>query len=138
MKLLVFTKFSHNIFAFSFLLHLFLGKNAKFRKNVCIRNRPKIFAFFRETFRSLETLLKTVRNFSCIIKYCIIKQLKSQTQIKKVSLLGTLHLFFTCKYFSSQVNLFWRRTQDLYAMLNVQMTQFEQLELNLLLIDFYR
>ena len=61
----IFTKFSH--FAFSrkksrenlfreILLHLFSRKNAKFREKVC-KMRTKIFAFFRETFLSLETLV---------------------------------------------------------------------------------
>ena len=54
----------HVIFAFRNLrekfsreisLNLFSRKNAKFRENVCEMG-TKIFAFFRETFRSLELL----------------------------------------------------------------------------------
>ena len=39
-----------------FYLFLFSRKNAKFREKVC-EMQTKIFAFFRETFRSLETLM---------------------------------------------------------------------------------
>ena len=49
----IFAKFSHfAMFSFNF----FSRKNAEFGEKVC-EMRPKIFAFFRETFRSLETLL---------------------------------------------------------------------------------
>ena len=47
----IFAKFSH--FRFVFASFIF----AKFREKVC-EMRTKILAFFRETFRSLETLLQ--------------------------------------------------------------------------------
>ena len=72
---MVFTKFSHFVFSRNFCishfakiflrnfalfsLHFFWRKNAKFREKVC-EMRPKMFAFYRETFRSLETLGKSV------------------------------------------------------------------------------
>ena len=71
-KFRIFAKFSH--FAFSrnfasFSLNIFSRKNAKFREKVC-EMRPKIFAFFRETFRSLETLVETR-------KYALVWSLKN-------------------------------------------------------------
>ena len=51
----------HKLFEFSqnfalFLFHLFLSKNAKFCEKIC-EMWPKIFAFFRETFCLLKTLV---------------------------------------------------------------------------------
>ena len=55
--------FSQNFASFlHFSLYLFSRKNAKFRGKVC-EMRTKIFEFFRETFRSLETLLVSVSIF---------------------------------------------------------------------------
>ena len=50
--------FSFRTFAKKVSLHLFSQKMQKFAKKIC-EMRPKIFAFFPEPFRSLETLLIT-------------------------------------------------------------------------------
>ena len=52
-------KFRENVFREISLRFRFIylrEKNAKFHEKVC-EMRTKIFAFFRETFRSLETLV---------------------------------------------------------------------------------
>ena len=62
---------------------LFLRKNAKFCQKIC-EMRPKIFAFFRETFRLLETLLSG-RSFLAV--YWIETNQQTDRQAKYIQIL---------------------------------------------------
>ena len=83
---MVFTKFSHFREFFFVKFRSVFAKKAKFREKVC-EIRPDFFAFFREKFRSLETLDGTrssfwrsqVPLFAFIHKY---KDLNNQAQFR--------------------------------------------------------
>ena len=63
---MVFTKFSHFAFTPKFRIsrkYFLCSRFIYFREKVC-KMRPKIFAFFRETFRSLETLVSVEFDFN--------------------------------------------------------------------------